>query len=447
MSGKIATLRAETHKREVQKILKCIAFVLSLTLVGSMNIFPVARPQVAHATSPIQHIVYIMKENHTFDSYFGLFPGANGATTGVVKVNGVDQVIPLNPGQNVPTPFCHTFGCAHKAYDKGAMDAFNLADTTHCGTAPYACYQDGEPSLIPNYWSLAQNYILNDNAWSSLEGPSFPNHLYTMAAGSGPDIPHSVTGNPGSTWGCDATPTTRVSLYDGAKVFPCFSFSTLVDEMQAAGVSWKYYAPQQGQGGYIWNTANAFSDIRNTSLWQSNDRPWKQFATDATSGSLPAFSWVTAPWVDSEHNSTNVCVGENWTVGLINAVMNGPDWASTVIIVTWDDFGGFYDHVAPQNIDALGYGFRVPMLVISPFAYANDNPANPHISHDQVEFSSVLRFAEETFNLPSLGRRDTTAGDLSTMLDFSSVHNPPLLLQQRMCSAGGSSVPEGDIDD
>lgn len=127
--------------------------------------------------------------------------------------------------------------------------------------------------------------------------------------------------------------------------------------------------------------------------------------------------------------------------------MNGPDWASTVIVLTWDDWGGFYDHVPPQNIDALGYGFRVPFLVISPYAYAGDNAINPHISHDQVELSSVLRLAEEVFGLPSLGTRDTTAGDLLNLLDFPQVHNPAVVPAQRTCPKDTRSTDLGRIDD
>ena len=131
---------------------------------------------------------------------------------------------------------------------------------------------------------------------------------------------------------------------------------------------------------------------------------------------------------------------------LINAVENSPAWASTAIVLTWDDWGGFYDHVIPPSQDALGYGFRVPLLVISPYAYAGDNSSNTHISHDQFEFASVLKLAEEVFHLPSLGQRDVTAGDLLKTLDFSSVHNPPLILNQRACSA--QKVPiTGDFDD
>jgi phospholipase C len=330
------------------------------------------------------------------------------------------------------------------------MDAFNLAGNKQCGAPNYLCYQYGGQALIPNYWHLAQHYVLNDNGWSSLRGPSFPNHLFFMAAGSGPDIPHSVIDNPKGTWGCDSPSSASVPLYNGTHVFPCFTFSTLADEMQRAHVSWRYYAPQPGQGGYIWNTPNAFADIRNTSLWKTNDVPWEQFATDATTGKLPSFSWLTAPWTASDHNSTNVCDGENWTVNAINAVMKGPDWASTVIVLAWDDAGGFYDHVAPPNVDALGYGLRVPFLIISPYAYAKDNAnVNSHISHVQVEFSSVILLAEQVFGLPSLGRRDATAGSILQMLDFSKVHNPALPLQLRTCpqTSVPPEPPDSSIDD
>jgi len=328
------------------------------------------------------------------------------------------------------------------------MDAFNLGDPKLCGTAPYPCYQMGTEALIPNYWQLAEHFVLNDNAWSSLRGASFPNHLFMMSAGSGPDIPDSVISGPGGTnWGCDAPSSARAQLYNGNRVFPCFTFSTLADEMQAAGVSWKYYSPQEGQSGYNWNAPDYYNQLRNSSLWTTNDVPYPQFATDAASGTLPAFSWLSPTKEASEHNGYSVCQGENWTIQQINAVENGPDWSSTLIVLTWDDFGGLYDHVAPTNVDALGYGFRVPLLVISPFAYANDNPSNPHISHANVEFSSVLKFAEQAFGLPSLGRRDVSAGDLTQMLNFNST-TAPLVLQPRTCPKSQlQPVQDTNIDD
>ncbi len=357
------------HVKGLPKRYVILLVVVLLTTVASWNILSWQASTVHPASPkaiPIKHIVFIVKENHTFDSYFGRFPGVNGATTGVVKVNGVRHNIPLNDAPNVSQNYCHEFNCAKIAYDNGKMDAFNLNARQYCGSPPYECYQAALPSLIPNYWSYAQHFVLNDNTFSSLRGASFPNHLYIVAAGSGKDAAHSVISNPsgeqiiphgGSSWGCDARSQTRVQLLNGSKVFPCFGFSTLADDMQKANVSWKYYAPAKNEGGYIWSTLDAFGSIRNTSLWQSHVVNWTSFAQDAQSGKLPAFSWLVAPWQDSEHNTTPTCDGENWTVQQINAVMRGPDWSSTAIFLTWDDWGGYYDHVAPKTSISLGMAF------------------------------------------------------------------------------------------
>lgn len=397
------------------------------------------------AASPIQHIVFILKENRTFDNYFGAFPGVNGTTTGLVKVNGSDKVIALNPFQDVSQDYGHAWANAHTAYDHGAMDQFNQGA---CQPAPYSCYQEAHQSDIPNYWAYAQHYLLNDNAFSDIETGSFPNHMDSVAGASGPDLQHSAINNPHGGWGCDAPSNATVQLFNGSQQYPCFNVTTLADEMTAAGVSWKFYAAQKGQAGFIWNSLDDFNQDRNGSAW-ANDVSWQQFATDATNNTLPAFSWLVPPSTVNEHAGLNrsVCVGENWTVQQINAVMQSPAWSSTVIVVAWDDFGGWYDHAAPPSLDALGYGFRVPFLVISPYAYATDNPSNPHVGHTQLGFGSVLRLAEEAFGLPSLGKRDATSGDLMTELDFSQVHNPAMVLQQRSCSAGPSNVtPENDTD-
>jgi phospholipase C len=192
--------------------------------------------------SPIQHVVFIVKENHTFDQMFGLFPGANGTSVGFVKINGVQTQIALNAGQDRPANYAHGWSSAHKAYDKGAMNAFNLA-ASNCGTPPYLCYQELSQSQIPNYWTYAQNYVLNDNTFSSLTGPSFPNHQYAIAGGSGSDIQHSAIANPSAKpWGCTSASTNTVQLFNGSFVYPCFTYSNLADEMTSAGVSWKYYA-------------------------------------------------------------------------------------------------------------------------------------------------------------------------------------------------------------
>ncbi len=205
--------------------------------------------------------------------------------------------------------------------------------------------------------------------------------------------------------------------------------------MQSAGVSYKWYGAPTSDSGYQWDTLDAYSQDRNNSTIWAHNVPWTNLLSDTANNHLPQFSWVTPPFNASEHPPYGTCAGENWSVQLINAIENSPAWASTAIVLTWDDWGGFYDHVVPPSQDALGYGFRVPLLVISPYAYAGDNPSNTHISHDQYEFASVLKLAEEVFNVPSPGQRDVTAGDLLKTLDFSKVHNPPLILGQRACPA------------
>ena len=399
-------------------------------------------PRRTYAQSPIQHIVIILKENHTFDNYFGAYPGVNGTTTGIVKVNGKMTSISLNAFQNVPPDYSHGFGNASIADDKGAMDRFNQGV---CNTVPYTCYQEAQRTDLPNYWSYADNFVLGDNAWSNLAGPSFPNHMYSLAGASGIDIQHSAVANPinaTSRWGCDSPTAATVKLYNGTSQYPCFSgIITMPDELTAAGISWNYYAPQAGQNGYIWNALDPFSqDDPNTDLWKAHDKPSTQFITDVQSGNLPAVSWVIAPGQQSEHPGTNgnvfsMCSGENWTVQQINSVMQSPFWASTAIFVTWDDYGGFYDHVAPPSVDPLGLGFRVPFLVISPFANVQaDGGIHPRIDHSQLEIASTLKFIEEIFNLPSLGTRDAQAGDLMTAFDFN-VTNPSLILSLRSCPA------------
>ena len=172
---------------------------------------------------------------------------------------------------------------------------------------------------------------------------------------------------------------------------------------------------------------------------------YTQFQKDALSGNLPQFSWLTYPPPYSEHPTASTCAGENQTVADINAVMKGPDWSSTLIVLTWDDYGGFYDHVNPPAVDPLGLGFRVPFLVISPYATATDNPTQPNVSHQLLEFSSVLNYAANTFNIPMIGDRQGV-GDLSKLINLNMSPLPPLLLQPRTCPPDNQPFPT-NIDD
>jgi len=286
---------------------------------------------------------------------------------------------------------------------------------------------------IPNYWKYAQTFTLADNMFSSLAGASFPNHLYLIASQSGGAIqnPSNIATSP-NIWGCDAVSTANVLILEpnGKKYtrFPCFDYATLGDVLDGAKLTWRYYAPSQGQPGYQWSAYDAISHIRNGPDWQTNVVPVTEFITDALAGKLPPVSWVTPPAVSSEHPGAGVCRGENWTVQQINAVMLGPLWQSTAIFVTWDDFGGFYDHVAPPKTDFYGLGPRVPLLVISPYAIPR------HISHNRYGFESVLKFIETNWRLQSLTARDSLANNLMDAFNFSQSPLSPLILQTRNCN-------------
>ena len=195
-------------------------------------------------------------------------------------------------------------------------------------------------------------------------------------------------------------------------------------------MSWKYYAPGQGQSGYIFSSYDAIRHVRLTSAWSQHVVNYSQFAKDAGSGNLPTVSWLVEPGAVSDHPPASICAGENWTMQQINAVMSSPtEWAHTAIILTWDDFGGFYDHVAPPAgpNPQIEYGFRVPAIIISPYARAG------FVDHTMYSFPSLLKFVEATLGSPPLTNLDGQANNLFHAFDFSQQPLPPLMLQPRTC--------------
>ena len=415
------------------------------------------------ARFPIKHVIFLVKENRTFDNYFGRFPGANGTTTGTLHDG---SVVPLEPLPDRVSPdIDHSWRGALTAYDHGRMDGFDLLAGGKPNQGLHG-YTEASQEDIPNYWTLAQQFVLSDNFFSSLHGPSFPNHLYTIAAQSGgvmnnpnqktpngppaplvrprqdPGVPGLEPRNvppitSGSAWGCDSDPTSRVSVLDQEgtieRIYPCLDFETMGDELTAAHVSWKMYAPTEGSAGYIWSVYDAIRHIRAEPAWKRHIVPVDQFAADAANGRLPAVSWISTPSSVSEHPPSSTCVGENWTVGLLEALASGRDWPSSATFITWDDFGGFYDHVPPQQIDQYGLGFRVPLLVISPYARSG------YIDHAQSEFSSVLKFIESDFGVANLTDRDLNTTDFSQVFDFTQQPRSAPQLTQRQCTS--ASVP------
>jgi phospholipase C len=446
------------------------ALALPALLVTWRAVF--SAPQAARGSRPetvkkadytvLKHFVFIIKENRSFDSYFGAFQPAkgqtvNGATSGTTSTG---QVVPLAPMADgtYEDPDHGSVG-AITAIDGGKMDNYDLIAWGN-ENGQFLSYRQFTKKGIPNYFAYASHFVLADHMFSSVYGPSFPQHLITVAAQTGgvintPVTPLTKAGNFGNntSWGCDATATVAARTLDANgdldADFPCYDFATLADSLQNAGISWKYYAPSEGEFGYIWSTLDAINHIRNGDLWQ-NVVPTSQFVTDAENGNLPAVSWLVVGGA-SEHPPLSTCLGENWTVEQITAVMQGSDWDSTAIFLTWDDFGGFYDHLAPPPVDQFGLGPRVPLLIISPYAIPG------YVSHTQYEFSSVLKTIEERFGLPPLSQRDEDANDLYDSFNFKQKRNPPLILRQRTCpvisaaysqfgSQGlGTTSPENDV--
>jgi hypothetical protein len=240
-------------------------------------------------------------------------------------------------------------------------------------------------------------------------------------------------------WGCDGGPYSVVSAMDpktgrNYTTTPCFTLPTMADTFQKHNVSWKYYAPGQYKSGYIWSAFDAVKGVRNSSLWKTNVQSSSQFVSDVKAGKLPQVSWVVTSEQQSDHPPYSICVGESWAVKQINAVMQSKYWKSTLIVLTWDDFGGFYDHVVPPVQDHISLGPRVPTILISPYA-------RPHfVDHHTLTFTSILKFVEADYKLPPLTARDRTAPNLLTSLDFKQTPLQPLILHPKACPASAVNI-------
>jgi len=405
------------------------------------------------AAGPIQHIIIMDKENRTFDSMFGTFPNANGTST-YVGTDAQTHILNHQPDR-LEQDISHSHDSAITGIDGGKMDKFSKiwgAVQNGIDEADSQFYQ----SDIPNYWNYAQKFALDDNFFSTILGPSFANHLFSIAP-----YTNNVDSNPlqvikgtpqnqesfGRSWGCDiptyfptsttgGTPTVVVQERSSSNAVsyqvPCFSFPTIADRLDAANVSWRYYAPGASQKGYgyQWSSFDAIKKIRYGTEWQTNVVDSSKFAQDAASGSLPGVSWLVEPGAQSDHPPSSICAGENWTVQQINAVMgNTALWAHTVIILTWDDFGGFYDHVPPPvgPNGAIEFGPRVPAIIISPYSKPR------FVDHTLYNYASMLKFVENAYGLPSMNGLDATSNDLVNSLDLTQTPIAPATLNPRTC--------------
>jgi phospholipase C len=371
---------------------------------------------------PIKHVVYLIKENRTYDHMFGRFPGGDGVRVG----SDLGEPRPLTrPPDRLPADIPHCYLCAIRAWRYGNMDGFGSISRLY-SESPDLAYTQMRPDQIPNYWHWAERNVLFDNVFASAHGPSFPNHLYTIAAQSGGarDNPRRAGLN-SLTFGCDAPAEQLVEVYDAegqvVKIPPCFDFRTEGDLLTEAKIPWAYYAATEEQRGYIWNAYSAIRRYReHPERWARHIRPVDQVVRDIRAGALPPVTWITPRFELSEHPEYSMCHGENWTTQVVDAIMASPMWETTAIFIAWDDYGGFYDHVPPPQVDRMGFGIRVPMLLLSP--YAKDG----FVSHELGELSSVLRFIEDNWRLrPFLTHRDRDATPLLSAFDFDRSPRPP----------------------
>ncbi len=357
-----------------------LIFTTTSTSIHGQNTIHAIKPvheqhviRVNTPTTPIQHVVIIMLENHTFDSLFGHFPNANGYS--------------LPPAPN-PMPFDvdHSALALNAAMDGGKMDEFPVG-----GQVGYT------QADIPIYWNYAKQFGLGDNFFSTMKSNSTPNHMGMITAGQG-GIFETI-----NTSGCGAVKNQL--LYSVANSgmpyfsYPCYNVTSLPQTLTANNISWRYYSnvPIFNVPQLVKSLYNSPNDIQNPN----------QFVKDVQNNNMASVSWVIPPYSASDHPPLQLQPGQNFVAQQVNTIMNSQYWNNTAIFLTWDDWGGFYDHVLPPPTDALGLGPRTPLIVISPYAKAG------YISHQQGEFSSFAKFIEENWNLPNLGYRDS----LSTTSD------------------------------
>lgn len=425
---------------------------------GTPGASPTPNPTIVPGQTPIEHVVFVVKENRTFNNYFATYPGATGATEGGTircTEDGCEDgpVVKLKKAPDVLAhDLTHCFRCGLTAINGGKMNGFNWMN----GPIP----MDAERALlfghdlsgyvyftrkgIPNYWAYADRFVLSDRFFTSMYGPTLPEHLYTVAADAKGIVDNKSTTDHPDSYCDDPTEYARrfkpglspgeirdvMDLEDRIAVNGddtyalaeywgslrlCFDIPVLPDQLEDAGISWKYYANENA-----WmNALQMIRHVRFGSMWNKVVPP-DEFVPDVRRGDLPAVSWVIPPESFNEHpgGGKSVCGGENWTVNLVNSIMRSEFWRSTVIVVVWDDYGGFYDPVPPPHVDHMGLGPRTPALIISPYARRGDGPDGGHVDHTVYEFSSVLRLIELVFGLDPMTERDANADPLSGAFDF-----------------------------
>ncbi|MDA4130158.1 MAG: hypothetical protein OK457_05270 [Thaumarchaeota archaeon] len=427
-------------KRKTAMTLGSTAIIALGAVIVLLTNFPVFSSSFAaqpgQRTTPIQHIIVIMQENHAFDNLFGTFPGLTAAYN--ESALPCEQYSLTNPSLGKVCPWNgdsmssqiqamdmgHTWTASHSAYNKGLMNAFvATAYPGHKTNARYSMsYYTGQ--TLPDYWDYAQYYTLDANFFSSELSYSYPNHLYMVSGQSG---------------GCQNCPPVTNLQY-----------TTIIDQLQQYGISWAYYAGNFGHSsqcktvaspGY-WNVLPDFPKIQLNQATCHNILNVNDYLSSVANGTLPNVSWITPYGGVSDHPGPTATLpqGQEYVAKLVNAVeSNAALWKSTVIFLTWDDFGGYADHVKPFQFDQYGFGFRVPLIVLSPYAIRGIFYGQTGHAQTQEDFTAFLSTIEYNWGLSPLTARDagqmgptgcatTMSCGLFYMLNFNQTPLHPLML-------------------
>ncbi|HEV3091892.1 MAG TPA: alkaline phosphatase family protein [Candidatus Cybelea sp.] len=454
-------------------VIAALAAVAALAGCNS-NSVTVPPPTLAPST-PIQHVVILMQENRSFNNIFAGFPGATSALvgkcertpwckTGKATLKPVTLETTNQLGLGTDIDHSHNGFKIECDFDKSTQmcrnDGFDKIRFGESGIGeraklyPYAYIERSESKP---YWDFAKHYALSDDIFFTDTASSFIAHQIILSGTVALNSHESLTDQPDAQpWGCDAPKgtTTPVLFKDGREKFngpfPCFTqYQTIADLLDAKKVSWTFYvAPFQGKdadfSGGVWNGWDAIKKIRYSHDWNVNiSRPNTNLFSDLKSGNLSSVSWVIPILADSDHPASGCNHGPRWVTSVMNAIGQSKYWNSTAVILLWDDWGGWYDPVPPPQINYTSLGFRVPMVVVSPWVHAGS------VVHTQYQFGSILRFIEDTWNLGSLGTTDATSTSIGDMFDYTQKplpYNPEPLPHIKSCTGNpnASEIIEHD---
>jgi len=380
----------------------------------------------ATGAGKITHIVYIVQENRSFDNLFQGYPGADTVSKGEdskgdeIELKAVSLATQYDIDHSARAMFraCNGTGsvpgtrCRMDGFDREA--AFDAPRDLQHPQYVYVPHDESKP-----YFDMAHEWVVGDRMFQSQLDESFVAHQYIIAAQA-----HMSVDLPSGLWGCpggrgDRVATIRPGRHYGPMQQPCFEYQTLGDELDKAKLSWKFYTSRFGSqssgDGNWWSSYQAVRHIYDGPDWGRDViSPSKRFLLDVPRGKLANFTWITPICANSDHVNCGGGYGPSWVAALVNTIGRSKFWDSTAIFVQWDDWGGLYDHVRPAFLGTDSLGFRVPLLVISPFAKRD------HVSHVAYETTSVLRFAEDVFGLDQLTVADRRAkSPAADCFDFS----------------------------